>query len=161
MRKEAGPSLSRQGRRNESVIRSERFRILLSADTRTPPCGMRLNLRCHSCRATFMSPYVLTATFHTGKKKASRYKTRRHGKHAHQYTLPLWLSFSTAHRRDQLPIPATLSGALFRLHLVYPLASFDVSGQWPVYLAAAWPNEDYSSCTVFIHPRYKDCQAVR
>ena len=59
-------------------------------------------------------------------------------------TPPLWLSFSTAHRRDCVSIPATLSEALIRLHLVYPLASFDVSGQWPVYLAAAWPNEDYS-----------------
>jgi acetoin utilization deacetylase AcuC-like enzyme len=30
-----------------------------------------------------------------------------------------------------------------------PLASFDVSGQWPVYLAAAWPNEG-SICKVTI-----------
>ena len=67
-------------------------------------------------------------------------------------TPPLWLSFSTAHRRDCVSIPATLSEALIRLHLVYPLASFDVSGQWPVYLAAAWPNEDYSGCTMFILP---------
>jgi len=73
-------------------------------------------------------------------------------------TPPLWLSFSTAHRRDY--VPATLSEALFRLHLVYPLASFDVSGQWPVYLAAAWPNEDYSSCTTFIHPPNNACQEV-
>ncbi len=37
--------------------------------------------------------------------------------------------------------PATLSGALSRPSLVYPLASLDVSGQWPVYHAAASPNE--------------------
>lgn len=73
-------------------------------------------------------------------------------------TPPLWLSFSTAHRRDCVSIPATLSEALIRLHLVYPLASFDVSGQWPVYLAAAWPNEDCSNCMTFIHPPCKDCQ---
>ena len=42
----------------------------------------------------------------------------------------------------KLTFPATLSKALIRPHLVYPLASFDVLGQWPVYLAAAWPNED-------------------
>ena len=40
-----------------------------------------------------------------------------------------------------LTFPATLSETLIRSHLVYPLASLDVSGQWPVYLAAAWPNE--------------------
>ena len=71
-------------------------------------------------------------------------------------TPPHWLSFSTAHRRDR--VPATLSEALIRLHLVYPLASFDVSGQWPVYFAAAWPNEDRSICTMFIHPSDRDCQ---
>jgi hypothetical protein len=73
-------------------------------------------------------------------------------------TPPLWLSFSTAHRKDCIRIPATLSGALIRLHLVYPLASFDVSGQWPVYLAAAWPNEDCSICVVLIHPLDSHCQ---
>jgi len=57
-----------------------------------------------------------------------------------------------------IPIPATLSEALSRPHLLYPLASFDVSGQWPVYLAAAWPNEDYSDCTMVIHLRNKNCQ---
>jgi hypothetical protein len=71
-------------------------------------------------------------------------------------TLPLWLSFSTAHRRDLFP--ATLSEALIRLRLVYPLASFDVSGQWPVYHTAAWPNEDYSSYISVIHPPLYDCQ---
>ena len=39
-----------------------------------------------------------------------------------------WLSFGTARRRVHLP--ATLSGALSRPGLVYPLASLDVSGQW-------------------------------
>jgi hypothetical protein len=38
-------------------------------------------------------------------------------------------------------LPATLSGALSRPGLVYPLASFDVSGQWPVSHADASPNE--------------------
>jgi len=57
-----------------------------------------------------------------------------------------------------ISVPATLSEALIRLHLVYPLASFDVSGQWPVYFAAAWPNEDYSNCTVVIHPPNGGCQ---
>ena len=38
-------------------------------------------------------------------------------------------------------LPATLSGALIRPGLVYPLASFDVSGQWPVSHADASPNE--------------------
>ena len=51
-----------------------------------------------------------------------------------------WFSFGTARRRE-ICFPATLSKALIRPYLVYPLASFDVSGQWPVYLAAAWPNE--------------------
>ena len=41
-------------------------------------------------------------------------------------------------------LPATLSGALIRPSLVYPLASFDVSGQWPVYHADASPNEVFS-----------------
>jgi len=58
-------------------------------------------------------------------------------------------------------IPATLSKALIRLHLVYPLASFDVSGQWPVYLAAAWPNEDCSDCIILIHPLINDCQEFK
>jgi hypothetical protein len=38
-------------------------------------------------------------------------------------------------------LPATLSGALIRPSLVYPLASLDVSGQWPVSHADASPNE--------------------
>src|SRR3972149_5471529 len=38
-------------------------------------------------------------------------------------------------------IPATLSKALIRPCLVYPLASLDVSGQWPVSCADASPNE--------------------
>ncbi len=59
-----------------------------------------------------------------------------------------WFSFGTARRKETI-IPATLSEALIRLHLVYPLASLDVSGQWPVYLAAAWPNEG-SICLVTI-----------
>jgi hypothetical protein len=41
-------------------------------------------------------------------------------------------------------LPATLSGALIRPGLVYPLASFDVSGQWPVYHADASPNEVFN-----------------
>jgi len=40
-------------------------------------------------------------------------------------------------------IPAMLSEALCRHHLVYPLASFDVSGQWLMYFANAWPNEEF------------------
>ena len=59
-------------------------------------------------------------------------------------TPPHWLSFGTARRRDGASIPATLREALSRLPLVYPLASFDVSGQWPVSHAAAWPNEGCS-----------------
>jgi len=38
------------------------------------------------------------------------------------------------------------------------LASFDVSGQWPVYFADAWPNEDYSDYEVLIHLRNGNCQ---
>jgi hypothetical protein len=38
-------------------------------------------------------------------------------------------------------LPATLSRTLIRSYLVYPLASLDVSGQWPVYHTAASPNE--------------------
>ncbi len=53
---------------------------------------------------------------------------------------PHWLSFSTAQRRGK-PFPATLSKALSRPCLVYPLASLDVSGQWPVSCADASPNE--------------------
>ena len=95
----------------------------------------------------------------TGRQKERLLSSNQEAdENAQHVMLPHWLSFSTAHRRDQLPIPATLSGALFRLHLVYPLASFDVSGQWPVYLAAAWPNEDDSSCTAVIHPPCEACQ---
>jgi hypothetical protein len=45
--------------------------------------------------------------------------------------------------------PATLSEALLRPHLVYPLASFDVSGQWPVSRADASPNEGFLLCGAF------------
>jgi hypothetical protein len=41
-------------------------------------------------------------------------------------------------------IPATLSKALCRPCLVYPLASLDISGQWPISCADASPNEDPS-----------------
>jgi hypothetical protein len=51
-----------------------------------------------------------------------------------------WWSFSTAQRKGDTP-PATLSKALSRPCLVYPLASLDVAGQWPVSRAAASPNE--------------------
>ena len=61
-----------------------------------------------------------------------------------------WFSFGTA-RRKEIYLPATLSDALIRHHLVYPLASLDVSGQWLVYLAAAWPNEGLF-CLVNILP---------
>ena len=54
--------------------------------------------------------------------------------------LPHWLSFGTAGREGTC-IPATLSRALCRLRLVYPLASLDVSGQWPISCADASPNE--------------------
>jgi hypothetical protein len=50
-------------------------------------------------------------------------------------------------------LPATLSEALSRLHLVYPLASLDVSGQWPVSHAAASPNEDIQFALVTILPQ--------
>ncbi len=53
---------------------------------------------------------------------------------------PLWSSFGTAERRS-FTAPATLSDALGRRRLVYPLASLDVSGQWPVSCANASPNE--------------------
>ena len=53
---------------------------------------------------------------------------------------PHWLSFGTAGREGTC-FPATLSGALSRLCLVYPLASLDVSGQWPVFHTDASPNE--------------------
>ena len=52
---------------------------------------------------------------------------------------PHWLSFGTAQRRACAP--ATLGKALIRLRLVYPLASLDVSGQWPVSCADTSPNE--------------------
>ena len=64
-----------------------------------------------------------------------------------------WLSFGTAYRRVTkrflcragifpcAPFPAMLSKALSRPCLVYPLASLDVSGQWPVSRADASPNE--------------------
>ncbi len=54
---------------------------------------------------------------------------------------PLWWSFGTACRR--VVIPAMLSKALDRPCLVYPLASLDVSGQWPVSHADASPNEGF------------------
>ena len=57
---------------------------------------------------------------------------------------PHWLSFGTARRRE--PVPATLSKALLRPCLAYPLASLDVSEQRPVYRAGASPNEGLSCC---------------
>ena len=61
-----------------------------------------------------------------------------------------WSGFGNARRRELAP--ATLSGALIRPSLVYPLASFDVSGQWPVYHADASPNEG-SVVVLRIHPQ--------
>lgn len=58
-----------------------------------------------------------------------------------------WLSFSTAERKGKKrnsSSPATLSKAFCRPCLVYPLASLDVSGQWPVSRAAASPNEVFA-----------------
>ena len=48
-------------------------------------------------------------------------------------------------------LPATLSGALIRPGLVYPLASFDVSGQWPFYHADASPNEVFQFGATILH----------
>ena len=56
-----------------------------------------------------------------------------------------WLSFGTAQRKGSSASPATLSKAFCRPCLVYPLASLDVSGQWPVSRAAASPNEVFAS----------------
>lgn len=53
--------------------------------------------------------------------------------------LASWLSFGTARRRGSSP--AILGKALIRPCLAYPLASFDVSGQWLIYHTAASPNE--------------------
>ena len=47
--------------------------------------------------------------------------------------------------------PATLSKALCRPCLVYPLASLDVSGQRPVSCADASPNEVFA-CDVSTKP---------
>ena len=41
-----------------------------------------------------------------------------------------------------LSYSATLSKTLIRSYLFYPLASLDVSGQWPVFNAGASPNEE-------------------
>ena len=72
---------------------------------------------------------------------------------------PLWLSFGTAQRKEELLPPATLNKALSRPCLVYPLASLDVSGQWPVSRADASPNEVF-----YLHgqytPRHSHCQEV-
>ena len=57
----------------------------------------------------------------------------------HHPAVPPWLSFGTARRREI--IPATLSEALSRPLLVYPLVSLDISGQRPVSHADASPNE--------------------
>ncbi len=54
---------------------------------------------------------------------------------------PLLLSFGTV-GCERSCIPATLSTALTRPCLVYPLASLDVSGQWPVVHADASPNKE-------------------
>lgn len=95
---------------------------------------------------------------HAGKRKSLPLQNQE-AYTREESTLPLWLSFSTANRREKLPyFPATLGEALCRLRLVYPLASFDVSGQWLMYAADAWPNEDYSSCNRFIHPQQQACQ---
>jgi hypothetical protein len=61
-----------------------------------------------------------------------------------------WLSFGTAQRRDRV-LPATLSKALSRPCLVYPLASLDVPGQRPVSCADASPNEVFSFARSFYH----------
>ena len=52
------------------------------------------------------------------------------------------MSFGTAWRRGDF-IPATLSKALARPYLVYPLVSLDISGQWPLSHADASPNEGF------------------
>ena len=39
--------------------------------------------------------------------------------------------------------PATLGKALIRQYLVYPLASFDISGQQPVFVQTPHANEEY------------------
>jgi hypothetical protein len=76
------------------------------------------------------------------------------------HKLASWLSFGTARRRGARSLarltctgiarirsqflhgsPAILSKALIRPCLVYPLASFDVSGQWLISHSAASPNE--------------------
>ena len=54
--------------------------------------------------------------------------------------MPLWWSFGTVGREGTY-IPATLSRALSRPRLVYPLVSLDISGQWPVFHTDASPNE--------------------
>src|SRR5512138_1158016 len=64
--------------------------------------------------------------------------------------LPLWLSFSTAGCEGTC-FPATLSKALSRLCLVYPLVSLDISGQWPVFHTDASPNE-VSVCAAVYTP---------
>ena len=56
------------------------------------------------------------------------------------------------------PSPATLSKALCRPCLVYPLASLDVSGQWPVSRAAASPNEVF--VVVFAATQYSPVGAT-
>ena len=72
--------------------------------------------------------------------------------------LPHWLSFGTAGREGNC-IPATLSKALVRPRLVYPLASLDVSGQWPVVHADASPNE-VSNCLCLIPLLYRGRQGL-
>ena len=82
--------------------------------------------------------HLLSAT----SRKPPRDKPGRLIKHISQRSAlrPHWLSFGTAQRRGKL-IPATSSKAFYRRCLVYPLASLDVSGQWPVSCADASPNE--------------------
>jgi len=45
-----------------------------------------------------------------------------------------WYSFGTIQRKEASRFLATLWKALIRQSLFYPLASLDVSGQWPVFV---------------------------
>jgi len=59
---------------------------------------------------------------------------------------PLSLIFGSAQRKSRM-WPATLGKALSRQYLIYPLASFDISGQQPVFVQTPHANEEWLAFT--------------
>ena len=86
----------------------------------------------------------LTSFFYTQKSNPSILEGA--AKHAILYLPSPLVRVLTLHDVElTISYSATLSKTLIRSYLFYPLASLDVSGQWPVFNAGASPNEELFS----------------